>query len=220
MNGRIKKLCSFLGRCERFVDVGCDHGYCTKYMLDSGLCGSAVIADVSPKSLSKAERLLGGYIASGACRSVCCDGLDGIERGNDLVLVAGMGGEEILKILKNSYVPEAFVFQPMKNASRLREFLIERGCAIDYDGMFFQTRSGRRKYYFVIKGRAAGGCAGYTPAELAFGRDSLGTPELRGFLTDEMAKNSAYAAGDLSKESRAEVEGRIAFIKEVLGDEA
>ena len=58
MTGRLKKLCALLERCERFVDVGCDHGYCTKYMLEGGLCNSAVISDVSAKSLSKAEKLL------------------------------------------------------------------------------------------------------------------------------------------------------------------
>ena len=131
MTERLKKLCALLERCERFVDVGCDHGYCTKHMLDRGLCKSAVISDVSEKSLSKAERLLKGYIASGACVPVCCDGLEKVERGDDLVLIAGMGGEEILKILKNSYIPKAFVFQPMKKARQLREYLLESGCALE-----------------------------------------------------------------------------------------
>ena len=101
MTERLKKLCAQLVPCKRFIDVGCDHGYCTAYMLERRLCERAVIADVSAKSLSKAERLLSRYVSDGLCSSVCCDGLEGIaEEEGDLVLIAGMGGDEILKIIK------------------------------------------------------------------------------------------------------------------------
>lgn len=213
-------MCALLGRCARFVDVGCDHGYCTRYMLANGLCESAVIADISAKSLAKAERLLSEYISSGVCRAVCCDGLSGIEQGDDLVLIAGMGGEEILRILKEAYIPRSFVFQPMKNAPELRRFLLESGCAIDYDGLFTETRAGVVKHYFAISGRSAGGSGNnYTPAQLAFGRDSLGTPELEGLLKYELQSNLSYLTGGLSAESRRVIEERITFIKGVLGGE-
>ena len=32
---RIRILCSHLTPAETFADVGCDHGYCTEYMLKS-----------------------------------------------------------------------------------------------------------------------------------------------------------------------------------------
>lgn len=220
MTERLKKLCALLSPCEVFADVGCDHGYCARYMLDSKLCKSAVITDISASSLSKAERLLKKYISEGACRPVCCDGLKGVEEGSaDLVLIAGMGGEEILKILKESYIPRAFVFQPMKNAEQLRSYLIANGCAIEYDGLFTETRGGLIKHYFAIKGKNSGGTPPYSAAELAYGRDSLGTVELEELLSYELSKNLAYAEGDLSPSSRAQVEERIQFIKGVLRGE-
>ena len=218
MTERMKKLCALLPACECFADVGCDHGYATRYMLKSGLCKRAVIADISAKSLSKAERLRETYIKKGVCRSVCCDGLEGIPSDcSDLTLIAGMGGEEILKILKNSYIPRACVFQPMKNAAELRGFLLESGCCIDYDGLFTETRGGLVKHYFAIRGRATGGTRPYSAAELAYGRDSLGTPELKELLGYELQKNRTYALKNLSPASRAELERRTAFIEEVLG---
>ena len=39
---RIETLCSLLTAAKSFADVGCDHGYCTEYMLKSGLCEKAV----------------------------------------------------------------------------------------------------------------------------------------------------------------------------------
>ncbi|MDE6105349.1 MAG: class I SAM-dependent methyltransferase, partial [Clostridia bacterium] len=69
---RIERLCAFLDSCHVFADVACDHGYCAEYMLKNGLCESAVISDISEKSLAKAQKLLAPYIAENRCPSVCC----------------------------------------------------------------------------------------------------------------------------------------------------
>ena len=45
---RIRTLCGELLSCKSFADVGCDHGYCTQYMLERELCGSAVFSEESP----------------------------------------------------------------------------------------------------------------------------------------------------------------------------
>ena len=78
---RLSTLFSELEKCEKFADVGCDHGYCA---------------------------------AAGKVTSVCCDGLEKIPRDCDLVLIAGMGGEEIVTILKNGFLPRKLLLQPMK----------------------------------------------------------------------------------------------------------
>ena len=52
---RLRVLCGELRPCARFADVGCDHGYCTQYMLERNLCRTAVISDISAGSLHKAE---------------------------------------------------------------------------------------------------------------------------------------------------------------------
>ncbi|MCD7729284.1 MAG: class I SAM-dependent methyltransferase [Clostridia bacterium] len=209
---RIKKLCSYLSPCTTFADIGCDHGYCTQYMLKNRLCGSAVISDVSAKSLSKAENLLKEYIQRGICRAVCCDGLTQIDVNCDLVLIAGMGGEEVVKILRESFIPNRFVFQPMKNAEVLREYLIKSGCGIEHDGIFYSSG----KYYFVVKGARQGGTNSYSPAQLAFGRDSLGTAELKGYLSEELSKTEEYLLRELSPANRDIILKRKSFIQGVL----
>ena len=211
--GRIPQICSRLHKCRVFADVGCDHGYCAQYMLENNLCERAVISDISFKSLSKATTLLKDYIAAGRLTAVCCDGL-GEVRGADLVLIAGMGGEEIVKILKEGYIPPSFVFQPMKNAELLREYLLASGCAIDEDDVF---RDG--KYYFIISGRACGGTAAYTPAELLFGRDSLKNPIISQYFSDEEKKIESYLSRDMAGDSRAQLERRLGFIKGVHSGE-
>ena len=161
--GRIEELCALVDPCGSFADVGCDHGYCARHVLKSGKCGNVLITDISAKCLAKAEKLLAEYIEAGRCRAVCCDGLKGVPTDTEQVLIAGMGGEEIIKILSESFIPQKFILQPMKNADKLRKFLLDNGCKLTYDGIFKDE-----KFYFVIKGERSGGWEKYTPAPVSY----------------------------------------------------
>lgn len=216
---RIEKLCSYLDKCNTFADVGCDHGYCTKYMLENNLCENAVISDISEKCLEKAEKLLSAYIKSGRCRSVCCFGLEliGESVGEivDQALIAGMGGEEIVNILKNSFIPGSFVLQPMKNADVLREYLLFKECEIVTDDIFTDGK----KYYFIIKGKSKGVRYNYNEAEIKYGKDSLSNPVFNKYLSEEIFKKKGYLTRKLSAQSRYLIEQEIAFMEGVLKGE-
>lgn len=211
---RISTICSYLERCTVFADVGCDHGYCTQYMLVNGLCESAIISDISEKSLKKAQTLLSQYIESGVLRSVCCDGLSKIENA-DFVLIAGMGGEEIIKILKESYIPPEFVFQPMKNAELLRTFLLENGCVLTVDDIF---KDG--KYYFIIKGHTGGEKQTYSEAEIKFGRESLNNPVFKEWLQEEITKFEGYLNCAMSDINRRNLNEKINYYKGIYKNES
>ena len=212
---RINKLCSYLCKCKTFADVACDHGYIAEYMLKNGLCESAVVSDISEKCLKKAEILLSNYISAGKCRAVCCDGLQKIDPDTDCVMIAGIGGEEIIKILSEGFIPESFVFQPMKNAEALRGYLLNNGCFIETDDIF----SDGKKYYFVIKGRK-GSAQKYTKAQLLYGKDSLKNPVFYSYLKEELHKKSNYLKNDMTAESRKLLTEQIKLMEEVLKGEA
>lgn len=211
---RITKLCAYLDKCAVFADVACDHGYCTKYMLDNGLCESAVVSDISEKSLSKAQILLADYIKKGVCSSVCCDGLEKV-KGADTVLIAGIGGEEIIKILSTAEIPQNFVFQPMKNAKELRSFLLQRGCVLTCDDIFTDGKN----YYFIIKGKARGEKQDYSETCLEYGADSLKNPVFAAFLTAEIEKKKSYLSRNMCDGSRADIQKSIDFMQGVLKGE-
>ncbi len=171
MKERIAHICSFLCKARVFADVGCDHGYMTRYMLSKGLCERAYISDISEGSLSKAKALLSEEIAAGRCIPVVADGLDGLPEPCDFVLIAGLGGEEIVKIIDRAYLPPRFLFQPMKNSEKLRRYLVAHGAKIERD-LTFSEGTERRKYYDLILGSAEGGDV-YSEREYRFGRDNL-----------------------------------------------
>ena len=167
MTNRIKKLYDALSCCDVFSDIGCDHGYVAKAMLDGNKCAKVIISDISQKCLKKAEDLLCSYMESGRVESRVSDGFEKIEY-CDQALIAGMGGEEIVGIISRSkFLPERLVLQPMKNTRKVRELLLEKGYKILDDYVFYVGR----KYYDLIV--AVKGEDFYTDEEFEFGRTNL-----------------------------------------------
>ncbi len=171
---RIGILCSLLEKTHIFADVGCDHGYCTEYMLKNGLCDFAIFSDVSQGSLNKAKTLLGKYEAEGKAKAVLGDGFFGVDKDCDEVLIAGMGGNEIISILsdkKHGFMPKKFVFQPMKDQEKLRRYIVENGGYIQKDFMFKDD-----KFYDVLVGGKGENTRTYSDLDYEFGKDNLLSP--------------------------------------------
>lgn len=214
---RLLTLFSALENCNKFADVGCDHGYCTEYMLKNNFCEQAVISDISAESLKKAQDLLAEYLTSGKVLSVCCDGLDGVPRDCDLILIAGMGGEEIISILKRGFLPEKLLLQPMKNSRKVREFLILHSYEIIAD---FTFKDG--KFYDLIKAVKNGKKSVYSEKELEFGRDNLKKPSADFFskLCSEMNKKRAYLSAPMREESEKNIAESLRRLEEVYHEVA
>lgn len=206
---RIDTLCSLLLPAKTFADVGCDHGYCSEYMLKNSLCDKAILSDISKGSPQKAETLLCRYIDEGRAEAVLGDGLCGVPKTTDEVLIAGMGGHEIVDILsdeKYGFLPERFVFQPMHDAELLRRYLIGVGGILERD---FTFKDG--KFYDVIAGRKreeGERAQEYSDAEYEFGRENLKTRPAA-FLerTERQLKNLSRYLSDpaLGEDSRKEL---------------
>lgn len=171
---RIDTLCSLLTKSTTFADVGCDHGYCSEYVLKNQLCEKVYFSDVSKGSLAKAQALLAPYVDDGRAIAVLGDGFYGVPNTVEQVLIAGMGGSEIVWILsheKYGFMPKRFVFQPMHDSEKLRRYLLENGGYIERDFTFQDT-----KFYDVIVGGKADEVhktPAYSDAEYEFGRENL-----------------------------------------------
>ena len=220
---RIDTLCSLLEKTNVFADVGCDHGYCSEYMLKNELCNKAILSDISKGSLQKAETLLADYIEEGKAVSVLGNGFYGVDKDVDEVLIAGMGGSEIVDILSNKkygFIPKKFVFQPMHDAEKLRRYLLQNGAYIQRDFTFSDV-----KFYDVICGgklEEGGHVRDYSDAEYELGRENLETmpaafvEKIEKWIknTDEYLANPA-----LQEDSRNALETRKKRLQGVLSGE-
>ena len=209
MTARIKKLYDALCNCDVFADIGCDHGYVAKAMLDNGKCNTAIISDISEKCLKKAEDLLCDYLTKNKVKSCVSDGFEKIEY-CDQALIAGMGGEEIVGIiLRSKILPDRLVLQPMKNTRKVRELLLEKGYKLEKDYVFYVGR----KYYDIIV--AIKGEDTYTDDELEYGRTNLNEKpqDFIRRLTEEKNKLQGFiCSGNLSD---ADKESMLKEIKKI-----
>lgn len=218
---RIDTLCSFLRKAESFADVGCDHGYCSEFVLTKGLCDKVIFSDVSKGSLQKAQTLLARFVKEGRAIGVLGDGFYGVPKDTEEVLIAGMGGSEIVSILsdkKYGFIPRYFVFQPMHDSEKLRRYLIEKGAKINRD---FTFEDG--KFYDLIVGEFGNGeKQAYTDAEYEFGKENLSAmPQAFKNRTEKQIKNidKYLLQPSLQEESKAELLQRQARLKGVLSGE-
>lgn len=181
MSKRVEVITSLIEPCEIFADVGCDHGLVAKKVLDENLAEKVFITDISKPSLEKAIALLKEYYPN-KFTAYLTDGLASVPMPNE-VLIAGMGGEEIIKIVeKSAYKPVILILQPMKNADKVRKYLRKIGYGLDRDFTFYQDN----KYYDIMRAKL-GFNDFYSEKEEKYGRENLkGNPDFIRFLNERI----------------------------------
>ncbi len=213
MTDRLNKIFETLPKCEMFADIGCDHGYIAKAMLESKKADRVIISDISAKCLEKAKSLLSQDIACGKAVSVVSNGFKNVGR-CDLALIAGMGGEEIVGILKNAKIlPQKLALQPMKNADKVRVTALELGYKIDKDFIF---KSGKKYYDFILLSK---GIDSLTDDEIEFGRTNLTdlSADFIEFLEFKLDKLKEYANRQgLSEKDKREMLSQMEKLKKYV----
>lgn len=213
MTKRLERIFSEIPPCDSFADVGCDHGFIAQEMILSGKCNRVIISDISEPSLQKAKKLLHKQIEQGAVTAVVCDGLKGIDSSTQTVLIAGMGGEEIIKILTQStFLPQNLVLQPMKNVDKVRRTLVKLGYAIVKDYLFYD-----KKYYNLLICIFEGEFDPYTEKEYIFGRDNLKnkSADFMLYLKNEIALMQNCLSLVESESEKRLIEDKLNLYKEV-----
>jgi len=128
LSKRLSLVASFVKKGEIVADIGTDHGYIPAYLIENGICEKAYASDIREGPLSNAIETAKRFGVSEKITFVCADGICGIEKGSvDTVIIAGMGGEMIVKILASSpWATEKgmhLILQPQSKMSELFEYL-------------------------------------------------------------------------------------------------
>ena len=144
---RLSAVLSLVGEAETLCDVGTDHGKLPVAALLSGRVKKAIAIDISEPSLRKAELL--AEREGVPLRCVVGDGLTPLTEGEcDLVVIAGMGGAEIVRILENARCTYSrYLLVPHRDAPLVRNYLKGKNIGITHD---LVVREGKH-FYFVIE---------------------------------------------------------------------
>lgn len=148
LSKRQESILSLARQADTTLDVGSDHGYIAAALLERKISAKLIASDISAPSLAKTASLLKRKGLHASTR--VGDGMEVIKPGERVnqVIIAGMGGAEIIGILERfSSVEqvEHYVFQPMKEIVALRRFLNQRGLKIVHDVVIQD-----KKFYHII----------------------------------------------------------------------
>ena len=154
-------VAGFVRQGSRIADVGTDHGYIPVYLAQTGRIASALAMDVRPGPLERAQAHVRDYEERERARRQdvwavpihlrLSDGLKELKPGEaDTVIIAGMGGELIIKILdEGRHVWDSvkqYVLSPQSDLDKVRRYLAAHGFAIEDEAMV----KDEGKYYTVM----------------------------------------------------------------------
>ncbi len=173
MNKLSKRLNALISECKNadvWADIGCDHGYVTLSLILQNKANTVYATDIHAESLEKTITLLKNHNKQSKAEFFVGDGFLAIEQNKrnkiNSCIIAGMGGQEIIKILK-VFQPQHLVLQPMKNIIELREYLI-KNYIIEKDYVL----QDKNKFYNILtctKGKSEN----ITQQEIMFGKTNL-----------------------------------------------
>ncbi len=173
MNRRLLLIAENIENGKGLIDVGTDHGYLPVYMAQKDYCGNIFASDINADPLNKAIRHARESGLDGRINFMLSDGLhDCPQDAVDTVVIAGMGGDMIVKILdevewvlSNDY---KLILQPMSKAEILRYWLVYNGFEILREQLVDENNT----VYQVIVARF-GGITKLNDAELYIGKREL-----------------------------------------------
>ena len=212
LSRRLESAVPYIRAGARVADVGTDHAYLPIRLVESGIAQAALAADINRGPIESARANIAQAGLDGRIDTLQTDGLHGVQSfAPDHVLVFGMGGELIARILSEAEWVKApairLILQPMSRASTLRAWLLENGFAIVGETLTYEDK----KYYQTIAAEWCGERTAYSEVELAVGRLNIETrpPIFEDFLRHEIAVLDRVIAGksraseiDVSEEMR------------------
>ncbi len=161
LSERLRMLADMVAPGSRLVDVGCDHGFLSIYLVQAGICPSALAMDVRRGPLSGAKRHVEEYGLGDYIALRLSDGLAAYRAGEaDALVCAGMGGRLMERILREGMDQarslRELILQPQSELPRFRAFLREAGFLVTEEAAVCEEG----KYYFAMKARpgAEGTC--------------------------------------------------------------
>ncbi|MGN0382736.1 MAG: tRNA (adenine(22)-N(1))-methyltransferase [Eubacterium sp.] len=167
---RLKKVADMVTSGNRLADIGTDHGYVPIYLVKNKIIPSAIAMDINKGPLSRAAM----HIREEGINCIetrLSDGLENLKPGEvDTILIAGMGGELMIRILQSgSKVLESvkeIILSPHSEWFQVRKYLLSCGYEIINENII--TDQG--KYYIIIKAEKTGKYIHYNTEELKYGK--------------------------------------------------
>lgn len=171
LSKRMRMNAELVPQGAEVADIGCDHGYVSIFLARERNCPKVIAMDVNPGPLEMAQTHIrqAGLEERIQCR--LSDGMTALQPGEvDTLLIAGMGGLLVCRILEQS--PEVregvttLVIQAQSDLAEVRRAIWQFGFCIKEE-TFCQDAG---KYYVAIRAVRGRETIPYTAEECTYGR--------------------------------------------------
>ncbi len=178
------------------ADVGCDHGYVSIFLVKTGIFEKMLAMDLRKGPLCAAKENISKEGLGGSIECRLSDGLASLNEDEaDAVILAGMGGELIRRILmegKNKLRKTSqLILQPQSEVRSVREYLIGNGYTITAEDMVFEDG----KFYPMFRAEPGKAGDGIKELFLEYGRQTLENrhPVLKKYLDHRLEMETAVS---------------------------
>jgi len=137
---RLKAICDLVPKGSKVIDIGADHALTDIYLEKEKNC-TCLATDISEYSILKAKENIKKYNSN--VKIKLTDGLNNIVLTDEILIISGMGTNNIIKIL-NKKITNDIIISSHTKISDLRKFMIKKGYHIEKELAL------KDKYYYII----------------------------------------------------------------------
>ena len=204
MTLRLSKIVSLIESEIGIIDVGTDHGYIPVFLAENGYNGAIIASDINEGPIKTARNNASARGVTSKIEFSVADGLSSCSPERiDCIVIAGMGGDMICKILdaadwtmNNRY---QIIMQPMTKQEILRYWLVNNGYCIN--GEYFVQENDR--IFTIITARFSGANSKLSMGEYFVGQKSLiETSDLFAAIIDKECAKCKRVLDAISKSNR------------------
>ena len=190
---RLRLIAGWVPEGAYLADVGTDHAYLPNWLRLRGTIRRAVASDLRPGPLERAKAT-GKLYGTDNIEYRLCSGLSGIRPTEaDTIVIAGMGGETILSILKDAPWTadgqHTLLLQPQTHEELVRQYLAENGFAITREALVRD----RGTLYTVMEAR--GGAMELSLSQIWGGAQLTHDPLAERYIVEKIVRAQMALAG-------------------------
>lgn len=211
LDSRLYLCASFVRDGVKIADIGTDHAYLPIWLLLNGKIESALACDINEGPLNSGKADVLRYDLSDKITLRLSDGLENVEECEaDDIIIAGMGGELISRILSDcswaKNKEKRFILQPMTKCEVLIKWLYESGFEIIEQ----KACECDKKHYTVMVAKYTGNCTIPSRSFLYLGKLDTEDENSKAYLSHIVSHLEKRAIGDKSLNEVIEsIKGRI-----------
>ncbi|MFA5761984.1 MAG: class I SAM-dependent methyltransferase [Bacilli bacterium] len=193
---RLKAIAEFIDKCAVVADVGADHGKLLLHLANQGVIAKGYGIENKPGPFRILKDNL-DHQSVAELLPVFQDGITKLENDVDTIVLAGMGGDTIVNILKdglsNLNNVNTIITDSHTSIGEVRRYIIELDFIIQDEVLVDENR----KYYEIIKFIRSDKEVNYSDFEYRRGPIIIKSPEFRQYAKVLIKKIDVILAKDL-----------------------